>query len=594
MRQFFLTVAGVFAGMMLFAVSIVAAIVVFAASAENTSANRATGVVPANAVLTLDLRTPLPDQSNATAFSNVRPPSMLSLVEALARAERDDRVQGLFVRANEFGMPLSQAQEIHDALLSFRQADKFVIVHAQGFHGTSVSSYLAASAADEIWLQDTANFVATGIGVETAFFGGVFERYGVSAEFEQFHEYKNAVNTYTESGYTDAHREAMTALLDSLFDTAITTSAKSRRDHDMTPESLRALIESGPRTAENALDVGLIDALGQVVEAREAALERAGDDAREMDVFAYARAAGRAFDDGPVIALIAGQGAVLTGAQPVTYFGDSGGFYSDTLAEAILDAAEDDDVQAIVFRIDSPGGSPIASDQIWHAVERAKEAGKPVVVSFATVAASGGYYVAAGADAIVAQPTTITGSIGVYGGKLVLDEAFDRVGFNIEPLSVGGDFTLAYSGVQSFTDDQRQAYHDMLAETYEDFTSRVASGRNLDLDVVLENARGRVWTGADAMEIGLIDEFGGLRTAINVAKDLAGIDADTNITLQRFPSERGPFEFFQTLFGASVEGVRTLQTLQALADMPEVRIAIEARERARPDLTLMAPPIDVQ
>jgi len=408
MRQFFLTVAGVFAGMTLFAVFIVATVVVMATSAEYSSSDHATGVVASSVLLTLDLRTPLPDQSTPSAFSNNRPPSTLTLIDALARAEEDDRVKGLFVRANEFGMPLSQAQEIHDALLSFRQAGKFVIAHAQGFHGTSVSSYFAASAADEIWLQDTANFVATGIAIETPFFGGVFERYGVSAEFEQFYEYKNAVNTYTETGYTDAHREAMTALLNSLFETTVAASAKSRRGDGMTPASLRALLESGPHTAEHALEVGLIDALGQVIEAQEAALERAGHNAKDMDIFAYARAAGSAFDEGPVIALISGQGAVLTGAQPVTYFGDSDGFYSDTLAEAILDAAEDDDVQAIVFRIDSPGGSPIASDQIWHAVERAKAAGKPVVVSFATVAASGGYYVAAGADAIVAQPTTIT------------------------------------------------------------------------------------------------------------------------------------------------------------------------------------------
>lgn len=593
MRQFFLTVAGVFAGMTLFAVSIIAFFAVMSASVQSGS-DASGGPVPSATVLTLDLRVPLADQSALSGFSAARTPSVLGAVDALARAETDDRVKGIFIRASEYGMPLAQAQELHDAILAFRAAGKFAIVHAQGFEGPSVSSYLLASAADEIWLQDTANFVATGLAAQTPFFGEAFAKYGIEPEFEQFYEYKNAVNTYTESDYTDAHREAMTALLDSLYGSAVEAAATSREEAAGSPAALRALLEGAPYTAERALELKLVDKLGHVVDAKEAALALAGDDADEMELFAYHRSAGGAFHSGPVIALVAGQGAVSTGEQPESFFGDSDGFYSDTIAQAILDAAEDDAVKAIVLRIDSPGGSAIASDQVWHAVERAKEAGKPVVASFAALAASGGYYVAAGADAIVAEPTTITGSIGVFGGKFVVEDLLGRFGVHYGTLSVGGDYVTAYSGFDSFTDEQRQAFHDMMAETYADFTTRVADGRGLALDVVLANARGRVWTGADALQIGLVDELGGLRTAIDRAKALADIDAEDGITLRRFPAEKSPFEVFQSLFGVSAEGAQAIATLNAIADIPEVRAAIEARERAGADQTLLAPPIEVE
>jgi protease-4 len=593
MRQFFLTVAGVFAGLTLFVFAIFSFFFVLSVSVQSQAGERIAGVAPDVTVLDIDLRRSLPDQAALTPFSGYRPPSLIGLVEALAQAETDARVMGAYVRASETGLDPAHAEEIHNALLSFRSHGKFVITHAQGFEGTSITSYLAASASNEIWIQPTSNFVSTGLAVETPFFGGVFERFGVRAEMEQFHEYKNAVNSYTETGYTEAHREATLGLLGSIYEASIDLSAKARRDRGMTPESLRALLEGAPYSAEDAVALGLADTLGQVVEAREAALARGGEGAELMDVFAYVRAVGRPYHSGPVIALVAAQGEVVTGELTPSYFGSASGVYSDTVADALIDAADDEDVRAIVLRIDSPGGSAIASDQVWDAVGRARAAGKPVVASFGSVAASGGYYLAVGSDAILASATTITGSIGVYGGKLVLDEAFDKVGFNLEPLGVGGEFALAYSSTQTFSPAQRAAFRSMLADIYDDFTGKVAEGRGLSLEAVDVLARGRVWSGEDALVRGLIDEIGGYRDAIETAKELAGIAPEDEVTVRSYPGEPSPFAFFQAMFGVSVEGARTLHELQALAETLELTAAVEARDRLRPDMLLLAPRVEV-
>lgn len=597
MRQFFLTVAGVFAGLTLFVCGLFAVLIVATAGVQSSMGERAAVAVPRETVLLLDLRSPLSDQAPANPFSGLRSPSLVSLVETLETAESDDRVKGVFVRASETGMDPAQAEEIHDALLSMRANGKFVVVHAQGFEDPSVTSYFAATAADEIWLQPTANFVATGLAVETPFFGGVFEKYGVDAEFEQFYEYKNAANSFTQTGYTDAHREATLALLSSIYDESVDRAAKARRDRGLTPEQMRALLLSSPYSAEDAASAGLVDQLGQVVDAREAALDRAGEDAELLDVFDYAHANPAPYRTGPVIAMVSAQGEVVTGESSPSFFGAASGVFGDTIADAILDAAEDDEVRAIVIRIDSPGGSAIASDQIWDAVERAQETGKPVIASFASVAASGGYYIAAGSDAIVANANTLTGSIGVYGGKIVLDDLFQSFDFNLEPLAVGGDFALAYSSSERFSPAQRAAFRGMLADVYEDFTGKVAEGRGLTQAEVEQIARGRVWTGAAALEVGLVDEIGGYRDAIALAKDLAGLAPEDDVTLRSFPAEPSPFQFLEALFGVSVEGAQVLSDLReikAAADRLEVTRAVDAIDRLAGDSWLLAPELEVR
>ena len=576
MKQFFLTMAGVFAAffvLMMIPVVALIALGMFAQGSQKAAATLASGNTK-HIVLRLDLRVPMLDQNQRSILGRARP-SLVGLVETLQQAEHDKRVKGLFIRASSSGLPPAQAEELRSALKSFRKSGRFVIAHAQGFEGTSVTSYLSVSAADDIWLQKASGFAASGLGSEVEFFGGVLEKIHAKPEFEQFYEYKNAANTYTQKTFTPAHRKSVMSYLGSIYDSSL---AQISADRGQDPAAMRRLIEGGPYSAEKAKQLGLVDDLGQVVEAREAALKKAGKGTL-LDIVDYSRQKARlkAFSGKrSVIALIEGQGEITTGENQDNPFSNTVSIASDTMAKTIMDAAKNKAVKAIVMRIDSPGGSAIASDQIWYAVERAKAAGKPVVVSMGQLAASGGYYISAGADYIFAEPTTLTGSIGVLGGKIVLDQTFDMVGYNVEPVAVGGPYTLAYSSVQSFTPEQRQAFHDAMARTYADFTSIVAKGRKLPLETVLKIARGRVWTGAQAKQNGLVDGFGGLRDAIAKARDLAGIAKGERVEVRRFPAAEPPLKQLQRLFGISSESAQTMATLKALVQSPQMQALLHS------------------
>ena len=253
----------------------------------------------------------------------------------------------------------------------------------------------------------------------------------------------------------------------------------------------------------------------------------------------------------------------------------------DTLAKAFDDAAKNKNVKAIIFRVSSPGGSPAASDQIHDAVARAQEKGKPVIISMGQYAASGGYYVSANADKIVAMPATITGSIGVLGGKIALEGTFAKVGYNIDGITIGGDYAGAYSPDEPFNQSQKAAYRGQLEDIYEDFTTRVAEGREISLERVKEIAKGRVWTGAQAKDIGLVDELGGVMKAIEVAKELAEIDADAKINLKQYPRPKTTTEQLEDILGGSVKVQDDIASLGEIAALPEVQALIKARQTTR-------------
>lgn len=581
MKQFWITffgsVVGVVVGAVLAGIAFFVLIAALIGGALSSAASE-TALPQDGIVLELDLRTPRLDTPSRSPFGFAEPLPVVDIVRTLERAEADRRVRGLFIRANEFGLSPGMAEEIRTALADFRDSGKFVLTHAQGFEGTSVTGYFAVSGSDEIWLQDTANFTPAGLASEVMFLGGLFEHFNAEPQFEQFHEYKNAANTYTQSDFTEAHREAAESYIGSIFDTAVNAIAA---DRGFEPTEIRALFDTAPHSAEGALEAGLVDHLGHVVEAREAALSQAGPGAEFIELSDYHAEAIPAWSNDPVIALIEGQGAIVTGDGLSGPFGGEEMIGGDFMAEAILDAAEDPNVRAIVVRVDSPGGSAIASDQIWFAINRAREAGKPVVVSMASLAASGGYYIAAPADYVLAHGTTLTGSIGVLGGKIVLDGTFDMVGLNVETVSVGGEYTTAMSGAEAWTESQRAAYRGQMEQVYEDFTQRVADGRDLPLERVLEIARGRVWTGQQALDLGLVDEIGGFRDAIAVAKQLAGIAPESDVRLRRFPRERTPLEAFQEMFGVTADTAETAARLNALMELPEVQAALQARQASQ-------------
>lgn len=574
MKQFALTIAGVFVGLLLFFVVLPIA---FIASSIASSKP----VVPSQVVLELDLRGGLTDQAPTNPFANFGGGglSVMRVVDVLAQAEDDDKVKVVLVRLPETGMTPAAADELRQAIRRFRASGKPVIAHSQGLMpmGAVISTYMLGASASEFWMQDNATFQATGLASEEIFFGRAFERYGVRADFEQRYEYKNAVNPFTQSGFTEAHREATEGWMTSIYETAIANAAQDRR---MEPEALRAAIESGPHTPERARALGLIDNTGGVAEVEAEARRRAGEHARVLRFSEYAGAVGERTGSGRnAIAIVGGEGAILTGRGSADPFGAGSVMASDDIARAIHDAIDDRSVRAIVFRVSSPGGSPEGSEQILDAVRAAKAAGKPVVVSMGAYAASGGYWISSEASAIVAQPTTLTGSIGVFGGKFVLGDALARFGVDVSGISVGGEYADAFATDRPFNQAERAAFAGWMDQVYEDFVARVSTGRNLPAARVREIARGRVWTGAQAHELGLVDEVGGLHEAIQRAKALAEIPEDESVRLRRYPRPKSTWEAFGELFGSTSEAADALVRLGAIMDDPDVQ-AVAARARA--------------
>jgi protease-4 len=568
MKTFFLSMAGAFVAMLLFV--ILGFVMLFGLIAVAAGAQPPR---PDNVVLSLDLNTGIPDQTPAGGFAALfGVPGFTDILLKLKAAEQDEAVKGIYLRGAFTGVGTARAEELRAAIKSFRSSGKFVIAHTQGMIGIGgPSAYHSITAAEEIWMQPGTDLIISGVTFETEFLKGLFDKIGLTPQIYALYEYKNAPNSYNETGFTEPHREALSGLATSLWETALADMAA---DRSMDVAALKALLESGPKTAEAAVEAKLADKLGWPEDAEEAALERAGKDAELIDLFTYVAPPSKARAKDGMIAIIGGEGAVVTGGGADSPLSDAPGFASDVIARAILDAAEDEDVKAIVFRVDSPGGSPTASDQIWRAVERAQEKGKPVIVSMGSLAASGGYYVAAGADAIIANKGTITGSIGIFGGKFALDATFNKIGVTFDTVTAGGDFADAY-GVAPFNQAQEAEVRASLKRGYDRFVGIVGEGRDMTYDEVHAVARGRVWSGAEARKLGLVDEIGGFMTAITKAQELAGMDTAQMPMLTYYPQRVTGFEALESLFGVSAETARAAAVLSALVGDERTQILIE-------------------
>lgn len=530
-------------------------------------------------VLTLDLRSAISDQAPTSGPEVLFGGGIgfIDVITTLEAAAEDDQVKGLFIRASEYGIGSARAEEYREAFLKLKAADKFIITHTQGSYGGGPSGYRAIAASDEIWIQPSSDFIASGLALETLFLKGLFDNLSITPEFEAFYEYKNAVNTYEEETYTEPHRFAMTELAESLWTISLNDIAT---DRGIAVSDVRQILESSPLSAEQMVDFNLATSLGWPEDALDLALERAGEDAISIDVTSYT-APSSPFGS-PVIAIVGGQGAIVSGGSGGSLFQEGNGFASDSIAASLLEAARDDDVEAIIFRVDSPGGSPTASDQIWRAIERIQtEEEKPVIVSMASVAASGGYYVSTGADWIIANRTTITGSIGIFGGKFAIDEALARVGVNAEAIVVGGSFTGAFSTTAGFSDDQREMVRSWLERGYDRFTGLVAEGRGMSLEQVDGVARGRVWSGEAAYANGLVDQLGGLSTAITKAKELAEIEDDVEVRLVAYPMSTGGIPFLSSSASASANELKAIGQLAEIINDPQVQALITEVESAR-------------
>jgi protease-4 len=481
--------------------------------------------------LNLDREIPEQPPVELPSFLERRPPTLRTLVDSIDRAGTDSKVDALVLRVTF--LPDSgwgKVQELRDAITRFRKSGKPAYAHLE-FAGNK--EYYLATACSKIYAVPNAILDISGLKSETTFFANTLDKLGVQAQFEGVGKYKNAPNQFTESGFTEPHREQMEALLDSVYEQYV---AGIRASRNKSADETQAAIDAGPYDGATALDAGLVDELLYADQLRERL-----KDSESVSPGRYAKGSskGFGFDRRPKIALVYAVGEIVGGeSQGGPFGGQVAG--SDTVASALKDAREDESVQAIVIRVDSPGGSGTASDVIWREVVLARKA-KPVVVSMGDVAASGGYYIAMASDAIVAQPSTITGSIGVFGGKFTLRGLYEKMGITKEILTRGRNADL-FSEYRPWDDEERAKFRGLMVSFYGEFIKKAAEGRKKSYQDVDAVAQGRVWTGTEALRHGLVDKLGGLDVAVGLAKERAKIARDQEVNLVVVPERKGLLE----------------------------------------------------
>jgi protease IV len=522
-----------------------------------------------NSLLTLRVAGSLPDYSPDDPFKKYfggPDQSLTGLVMQFKKAKVDNRIKAILLDVNMSGVGWGKAEEIRDAITDFRSSGKPVYAYIE--FGLNKEYYIA-TACDKILVPPPGELFINGLAADVMFFRGSLDKLGIYPDIFQIGKYKSAGDMFTQKQMTDAHREYINSLLDDLYNRYINAIAQARHK---TPDEVRTLIDNAPYSAEKAKEAGLIDdtLYRDDVEKQFKKLLNYKD----TDTFTPVRSAdyrdvspeSLGLNKGERIAVIYASGEIGSGSSQNSPSGDQS-IGSDTVAKALNDAAADKTLKAIVLRVDSPGGSGLASDIIWHAVEAANEK-KPVVVSMSDVAASGGYYISASASKIIAQPSTITGSIGVVAGKPVLRGFYDWLGISNEYV-LRGKTAGMFRETEKFSDDERAKFEDWIKTTYyNDFIPKVAKGRKKDAQYVDSVGQGRVWTGAQARDRGLVDEFGGLDKAIEVAKQLAKIPADKGVEQVILPY---PTTFLQQLLSGSDDNSNTQvqQQRAMLAALPE-------------------------
>ena len=560
-RKTVLIIGGIFAVLILFAVIGVALIWMALGKSEPT--------IRDNSVLVLRVSGSLPDYTPDDPFKKVfggPDQSLTGLVMQFKKAKVDKRIKAILLDVNMSGVGWGKAEELRDAIADFRTSGKPVYAYIE--FGLNKEYYIA-SAADKIYVPPPGELFINGLAADVMFFRGSLDKLGIYPDIYQIGKYKSAGDMFTQKEMTEAHRQYVNELLDDLYGRFVNTIAQARHK---SPDEVRALIDNAPYNAEQAKAAGLIDEAMYRDQVENELKKLLGQ--KETDPLASVRGVdyrdvspeSLGLNKGERIAVIYASGEIGSGSSQNSPSGDQS-IGSDTVAKALNDAAADKTIKAIVLRVDSPGGSGLASDIIWRAVDTANQK-KPVVVSMSDVAASGGYYISASASKIVAQPSTITGSIGVVAGKPVMRGFYDWLGISNEYV-LRGKTAGMFRETEKFSDEERAKFEEWVKKTYyNDFVPKVAKGRGKDAQYIDSVAQGRVWTGGQAKDRGLVDEFGGLDKAIDVAKGLAKIPADKGVERVILPY---PTTFLQQLLSGSSENANTEleQQQKMLAALPE-------------------------
>lgn len=547
--------------------------------------------VPETCVLSIDFSKEIQEYTqDMPVFANQDAnPCLLSFINALEKASGDDRVKGLVAYIGSPAIGLAQIQEIRNAVHRFRQSGKPAWAYTDSFGEISGGNqgYYLASAFEKIYMQPSGFLGFSGMHMATPFVKNTLSKIGVTPQFDRRKQYKNAVNTFLETEYTDAHRESNVAIMDAYFRQIIHAVAK---DRGLGEATVRNYVEKALFIGKEAVRAGLVDDLRYREEIREMIDEKFEKKDPLFSVSAYARAIAGEKAPEATIAVIYGLGAIHRGEgeySPV--YGD---YFmgSQTMVKAFQTAVEDEKVKAIVFRVDSPGGSYIGSDTILQETLSAKKAGKPVIVSMGNVAASGGYFVSMGADSIIASPGTLTGSIGVYSGKFVTREMWNKLGITWDEIKSGENADM-WSSLSEFTEDQWQTLSDMLDAIYADFTGKVAKHRKLETEKVLEAAKGRVWSGEDAKELGLVDSLEGFSGAIAAARKAASIPDDKAVRYSILPKSKSPFEKIMELVSGKTSVQKGLAAASGIYEtaLPYLRELERVNAGGKGDASLLAP-----
>ncbi|MFN7710040.1 MAG: signal peptide peptidase SppA [Holosporales bacterium] len=511
---------------------------------------------PKPMVLTLYLDQPMPDFIDHSSLSGILRPDALSLAdfeETLIHAAKDPNVKSIILYASGASMGLAQAQEIRSAIKRFQESGKKVFAHADTFGeltGGTLPYYLA-SVADEIWLQPMGSVMLTGFAMEIPFVKDLLDKVDAQARFAKREEYKSMPDTLTESGLSPANREANQELLAGLSQQVL---AEIATDRGLASDAVEAYVARMPITGEKEpLEAGLVDKIAYADELESKALETAGKDAELVDLNDYWRHEAKGKNKtkaNQAIAVIYGEGIIMSDQGSDQGFNDEPIFSGEYMKEAMDQVLKSSNVKAIVFRVNSGGGSPVVSETIWRQIRRAQAAKIPVIASMGDMAASGGYWVLTHADKIVANPATITGSIGVFSGKVVLEGLMKKIGVNWEHITTAPHAGM-WSANRDFTPEQWQKLQASIDQTYQMFVTRVAEGRRLNLDHVKQISKGRVWTGEQAQKFGLVDALGGMHTALQMAKEAAKISAVENVEVVVYPRSIPFYQRLKLMFSSS-------------------------------------------
>lgn len=542
-RKIVLIVSGVLLGCLLLGVLMIA---LFISALRNSGPS-----IEDNSVLVLNIKGSMPDYVTEDPLAKAlgaEDNSLTSLLWQIRKAKADKRIKALLLDIDFSSAGWGQADEIRDAIADFRTSGK--PVYAYMLVGSNKEYYIAA-AADRVYMSPSGNLFTFGLAAEAMFVRGSLDKLGIYPEVFKIGKYKNAPDMFTEKKMTDGQREVMNSMLDDIYGRLVNKIAEARKK---SPDDVRAIIDNAPYTAPQAKENGLIDDVKYRDEVESELKKRLGykeDEKLKLvkgSEYKEVKPESLNLNQGEKVAVIYASGTIGLGSSDDSPFGDQS-VGSDTMVKALNVARDDKSIKAVVIRIDSPGGSVFASDEIWHAIENVK-AKKPVVVSMGDVAASGGYYIACNANRIIAQPSTITGSIGIFAGKPVMKGFYDWLGISNEYVMRGKNAGM-FRETEQFTDDERAKFQEIISRAYYDeFVPKVAKGRNKSVEEVDSLGQGRVWMGSQAKERGLVDEFGGLEHAISVAKQLANLPADKEVRRVILPYPR---TFFEKLFNQESE-----------------------------------------